>query len=155
MGVDHVDRGSLLALRIAFYGGLAICVFQAVGKSLDLALSLIGLSLILLGVLLRYLAGAWLGDLWSERLRVGPGHRLVRRGLYRHIRNPSYLGLMLVFLGACVTFQSGYGLLTFVLGLGPALGYRIRLEEDLLERNFGDEYREYARRTKRLIPYVI
>jgi len=154
-GVDHVDRGSLLALRIAFYGGLAICIVEAVGSPLDLPLSVVGLALILVGGVLRYLAGAWLGDLWSERLRIAPDHRLVRRGLYRRIRNPSYLGLSLVFLGAVITFQSGCGLVVFLLGFAPALAYRIRLEEDLLERNFGDDYRDYARRTKRLIPYVL
>ena len=154
-GVDDVDRGSLIALRIAFYGGLGICVLDAVGARLDLALSLVGLAVILVGGLLRYLAGAWLGDLWSERLRVAPHHRLVRRGLYRRIRNPSYLGLSLVSLGAAITFQSLSGMVVFLVGVAPALAYRIHLEEQLLERNFGEEYREYTRRTKRLIPYVL
>jgi protein-S-isoprenylcysteine O-methyltransferase Ste14 len=155
LGVDRVDRGSLLALRIAFYGGLAICVFDAVGARLDLPLSLVGLMIALAGATLRYLAGTWLGDLWSERLRVAPDHRLVRRGLYRRIRNPSYLGMSLVYVGAVIAFHSLSGLLVFLLGLAPALAYRIHLEEALLERNFGDEYREYARRTKRLIPYIL
>ena len=88
-------------------------------------------------------------------MRIAPGHRLVRRGLYRRIRNPSYLGLSMVYLGAVMIFQSGCGLVIFLLGLLPVLAYRIHLEEGLLERTFGEEYREYARRTKRLIPYVL
>ena len=83
------------------------------------------------------------------------GHRLVRRGLYRCVRNPSYLGLSLVFLGAIITFQSGFGLVVFLIGLAPAVGYRIRLEEELLERNLGDEYREYVRHTKRHILFPL
>ena len=150
-----MDRGSLLALRIAFYGGLAICALDSLARAPDFPLILMGLAVALTGVVLRYLAGAWLGDLWSERLQISPGHRLIRRGLYQHVRNPSYLGLSLVFLGAIIAFQSGYGLVVFVIGLAPAVGYRIRLEEELLERNFGEEYREYARHTKRLIPYVL
>jgi protein-S-isoprenylcysteine O-methyltransferase Ste14 len=33
-------------------------------------------------------------------------------------------------------------------------GYRIKIEEKLMEKNFGQEYLEYEKSTKRLIPYI-
>jgi hypothetical protein len=36
----------------------------------------------------------------------------------------------------------------------PMLFYRIRFEEKILVSRFGQEYHEYARKTKKLIPYV-
>jgi len=40
------------------------------------------------------------------------------------------------------------------LGVWPAVAHRMGVEDRLLERHFGDEYRAYARRTARLIPGV-
>ena len=41
-----------------------------------------------------------------------------------------------------------------MLGLVPLILYRIRIEEAILMEEFGDEYREYMKRTKKLIPLV-
>jgi len=41
----------------------------------------------------------------------------------------------------------------FLLGT-PGLIYRIRVEEQMLIDQFGDEYRTYMRKTKRLIPFI-
>ena len=50
-------------------------------------------------------------------------------------------------------FASVYG---FIVSFGfvPCVLYKIRLEEELLIREFGDEYIEYRKHTKKLIPYV-
>jgi len=46
-----------------------------------------------------------------------------------------------------------YGFL-IMLGLILLILYRLKLEEKMLVDKFGDEYREYMKNTKRLIPFT-
>ncbi|HKD65325.1 MAG TPA: isoprenylcysteine carboxylmethyltransferase family protein [Candidatus Binataceae bacterium] len=111
-----------------------------------------------LGVILFAVGGAlriWpvfvLGRRFSGLVAVQRGHMLVTDGIYRVIRHPSYLGLLLNMLGWGLAFRSGVGvLLTGLIGL-PLLS-RIRAEERLLHSQFGAEYDAYCSRTSRLIP---
>jgi len=50
-------------------------------------------------------------------------------------------------------FSSLYGFI-LMLELIPLTIYRIKIEEKMLIEKFGDEYREYMKKTKRLIPFV-
>lgn len=72
-------------------------------------------------------------------------------GIYRRIRNPSYLGLLVNAVGWAFAFRSGVGVLLVVLMLVPLVA-RIRAEEALLRSQFGAEYDAYCARTWRLIP---
>lgn len=78
---------------------------------------------------------------------------LVTRGIYRHIRHPMYLALLLCGLAACLAYASGlkWGLLALLAGVLMA---KIRLEERLLLARF-EGYAAYRLRTKALIPYLI
>jgi len=111
-----------------------------------------------LGVLLFALGGAlrlWpvfvLGNRFSGLVAIQPGHRLVTTGIYAHIRNPSYLGLLVNALGWALAFRSGVGVVLTVL-LVPPLVVRMRSEEALLQAHFGAEYEAYRARTARLLP---
>jgi protein-S-isoprenylcysteine O-methyltransferase Ste14 len=113
-----------------------------------------------LGVFLFAAGGAlriWpvfvLGRRFSGLVAVQPGHELVTTGIYRAIRHPSYLGLLVNALGWAVAFRSGIGVLLAALLVPPLLA-RIRAEEALLRSHFGDEYDTYCGRTARLIPGV-
>lgn len=74
-------------------------------------------------------------------------------GVYRIIRHPSYLGLLVSMLGWALAFRSGVGVLLIALIVPPLLA-RIRAEERLLHKEFGAEYIAYCTRTSRLIPGV-
>lgn len=112
------------------------------------------------GALLYILGGAlrlWpvfvLGKRFSGLVAIQPGHRLVTEGIYRHLRNPSYLGMMVIAVGWSLAFRSGVGLLLSALMLFPLVA-RIRSEEALLKAQFGAEYEAYCTRSWRLIPGV-
>jgi protein-S-isoprenylcysteine O-methyltransferase Ste14 len=110
------------------------------------------------GVILYVLGGAlriWpvfvLGNRFSGLVAIQPGHTLVTTGLYRVVRNPSYLGMLVLSLGWALAFRSGVGVLLAALTLVPLVA-RIRAEEALLLSHFGEEYDAYRARTWRLVP---
>jgi protein-S-isoprenylcysteine O-methyltransferase Ste14 len=92
-----------------------------------------------------------LGRRFSGLVAIQPGHELVTSGVYRVIRHPSYLGLLINSLGWGLAFRSGVGVLLTALLIPPLLA-RIHAEERLLRTQFGGEYDAYRNRTWRLIP---
>jgi protein-S-isoprenylcysteine O-methyltransferase Ste14 len=92
-----------------------------------------------------------LGHRFSGLVAIQPGHTLVTTGIYRVIRHPSYLGLLVNSLGWALAFRSGVGVLLTAL-LIPPLVARIRAEETLLRAQFGGEYDAYCACTSRLLP---
>jgi protein-S-isoprenylcysteine O-methyltransferase Ste14 len=111
----------------------------------------LGLALLAAGSVLRIWPIFVLGHRFSGFVAIQPGHELVTTGLYAVIRNPSYLGAVLVFFGWALLFRSGLGLLLGLPG-GLLLVQRMDAEERLLESHFGDAYRAYRARTWRLVP---
>jgi protein-S-isoprenylcysteine O-methyltransferase Ste14 len=92
-----------------------------------------------------------LGRRFSGLVAIQSGHTLVTSGVYRIIRHPSYLGLLVNSLGWGLAFRSGIGVLLTALIIPPLLA-RIHAEEKLLRAHFGAEYDAYCARTSRLIP---
>ena len=92
-----------------------------------------------------------LGRRFSGLVAIQPGHKLVTSGVYRVIRHPSYLGLLVNSLGWALAFRSGVGVLLTVLTIPPLLA-RIHAEERLLRSQFGEAYDAYRARTSRMIP---
>ena len=76
-------------------------------------------------------------------------------GPYKLIRHPSYTGGLLILIGLGLALQSWGAVLITLLILSLAYGYRIHVEEKLLVTELGDEYIDYMKRTKRLIPYIL
>jgi protein-S-isoprenylcysteine O-methyltransferase Ste14 len=68
------------------------------------------------------------------------------------IRNPSYLGALVMTLGWALAFRSIVGIVLAAI-LIPPLVARMRAEEGLLHSHFGGEYDAYRARTWRLIPW--
>lgn len=111
----------------------------------------LGVALFAIGGALRMWPVFVLGRRFSGLVAIQPGHTLVTTGIYRVIRHPSYLGLLINSLGWALAFRSLVGVLLAVLTIPPLLA-RIRAEERLLQSEFGNQYEAYRRRTSRLIP---
>ncbi len=151
------DRGSRTLLWGAIGAGLAAgTALQGVSfASLRLPQPwLLGFSLLLLlaGLVIRWISILTLGQFFSTGVAVHPGHRLIRTGLYRLVRHPSYSGLLLLILGQGLSFGNWLSLVVSVVPFLAALLYRIRVEEASLVEVLGPDYIEYCRSTKRLLP---
>ena len=90
---------------------------------------------------------------WRVRAKIEPGHELATDGPFRLVRHPIYLGVDLMALGTALWIPARLvwlGLLFVAVG-GDL---RARAEEALLEKTFGERYREYRSRTYRFVPGV-
>ncbi|WDD91260.1 isoprenylcysteine carboxylmethyltransferase family protein [Burkholderia sp. FERM BP-3421] len=139
--------------------GLLSCVVPAYSDRVNVwtleggAVRWIGVALFVVGGALRLAPVFLLGKRFSGLVAIQPGHTLVTGGLYRVIRNPSYLGLLINGLGWSLAFRSLAGIVLTALLLPPLVA-RMHAEEKLLHDQFGDEYDAYRARTWRLIPGV-
>jgi protein-S-isoprenylcysteine O-methyltransferase Ste14 len=83
---------------------------------------------------------------------LDPPRKLIINGLYRYVRNPIYLGALLVQLGYILWSGSG---LMIVYFLCFALAYQILIvliEEPILRHMFGEQYQVYCSQVPRWIP---
>jgi protein-S-isoprenylcysteine O-methyltransferase Ste14 len=115
------------------------------------AIRWLGVALFAGGGVLRLWPVFVLGHRFSGLVAIQPGHTLVTDGVFSVVRNPSYLGLLIMTLGWGFAFRYWVGVLLAAL-LIPPLAARMRAEERLLRTQFGDEYDAYCSRTSRLIP---
>lgn len=74
---------------------------------------------------------------------------LVTDGIYRHTRNPMYLGMLLVLAGWAVWLGNALAWLGLPLSIGLLTFLQIRPEERILAERFGDDYPRYAARVRR------
>lgn len=112
-----------------------------------------GLAILTIGSVLRLWPVFVLGRRFSGLAAIQKDHELVTTGIYRYIRNPSYLGLLIGAFGFALLFRAAVGILITALFLIPLLA-RIRSEERLLAGHFGAAYENYRARTWRLLPGV-
>lgn len=77
---------------------------------------------------------------------------LVTRGPYRYVRHPIYAAILMFVWAGVASHGSIVSVLTAIV-MTAATAVRIGAEEALVVETY-PEYAEYARRTKRLIPFV-
>jgi protein-S-isoprenylcysteine O-methyltransferase Ste14 len=107
-----------------------------------------------LGAVFAVWARTTLGRNWSGMVTIREGHTLVRSGPYRWLRHPIYTGLLAMVFATAIFYGTVLALSLAVYAL-LIVAMKIRLEEVWMIEEFGDEYREYQRKVKALIPKVI
>jgi protein-S-isoprenylcysteine O-methyltransferase Ste14 len=83
---------------------------------------------------------------------IDPPKELVIRGLYKHVRNPMYVGVLSLVLGQALIFEA---LALFVYAGFLFLAFNLFVlfyEEPALTRKFGEAYRSYCKAVPRWIP---
>ncbi|MBK0013266.1 isoprenylcysteine carboxylmethyltransferase family protein [Stenotrophomonas sp. S41] len=82
-------------------------------------------------------------------LRPAAATALVTGGIYRHTRNPMYLGQALVLLGGMLWLRSAAALLVVPLFVGWITRFQILPEERVLSARFGADYAAFRRDVRR------
>ena len=113
-----------------------------------------GVTCLVVGLWLFYRSHADLGTNWSITLEVREQHRLITQGVYRHIRHPMYLALLVYAAGQALVIPNWVAGPSNLIAFGILCALRVRAEERMMLEGFGAEYAAYSARTKRLIPGV-
>src|SRR5437870_5919799 len=113
-----------------------------------------GVMCLVIGLWLFYRSHADLGTNWSITLEVREQHRLITQGVYRRIRHPMYLALVLYSVGHALVIPNWVAGPSNLVAFTILFGLRVPAEEKMMVREFGDDYALYSARTKRLIPGV-
>ncbi|MGB8982779.1 MAG: isoprenylcysteine carboxylmethyltransferase family protein [Anaerolineales bacterium] len=114
-----------------------------------------GVGIALLGFGLLQWAQNSLGKSWSDTPRMLEGQTLVTKGPYQFVRHPIYTAFILI-LGSMLLISANW--LIGLAWLGMTLlevSSRMRFEENLMLEYFGDQYRQYMKRTGRLLPLLL
>lgn len=113
-----------------------------------------GTLLVASGCWFLYRTHADLGRNFSYLLEIQENHQLVTTGIYRRIRHPLYSSVLLFAIGHALVVPNYIAGPSLALALVPLVAWRMGPEERMMTEEFGDEYTEYCRHTKRLIPGV-
>jgi protein-S-isoprenylcysteine O-methyltransferase Ste14 len=155
------DQGSLILIVILWLTGIALDFLlsfllpqAAIGWKRN-SVFLAGICLMLAGIALRWYSARVLGKYFTFDVAINSGQTLIEAGPYRYIRHPSYSGALLTLFGFGLALGNWAGLIAALLCLGSAYAYRIPVEEAALGAALGDPYKQYVRRTWRLIPFLL
>ncbi|SEC73752.1 Protein-S-isoprenylcysteine O-methyltransferase Ste14 [Rhizobiales bacterium GAS188] len=114
--------------------------------------SSIGVIVYIVGMVFFVSARQHLGRNWSQTVSAKKGHELVTSGPYQYVRHPMYTGGVIACIGSAIV---GGGAWIFLLViLGAIFIWRVGAEDKLMEQQFPNEFPDYKKRTKALIPFV-
>lgn len=114
-----------------------------------------GIGIALLGFALLQWSQNTLGQSWSDTPRMKKEQALVTSGPYRFIRHPIYTAFILI-LGSTLLISANWLIGSAWIGMTLLeVTTRIGFEEALMLEYFDDRYREYMKRTGRLLPKFI
>ena len=95
-----------------------------------------------------------LGRNWSSQITLKQEHELIQSGPYRLVRHPIYSGVLLALLGTAIYIGELRGFIAFPLFVA-GWWLKARVEESLLLEHFGEPYRDYQRKVKAIVPFVV
>jgi protein-S-isoprenylcysteine O-methyltransferase Ste14 len=113
-----------------------------------------GILCLVLGLWLFHRSHADLGTNWSITLEVREKHRLIAHGVYRRIRHPMYLALLIYSLGQGLVLPNWLAGPSYGVAMLLIFALRVRREERMMLEEFGKDYEAYMATSKRLIPGV-
>jgi protein-S-isoprenylcysteine O-methyltransferase Ste14 len=114
----------------------------------------LGLFVTIVALAMFHLTHRSLGRNWSVSLDVRKDHRLITDGVYRYVRHPMYTAFWLWVVAQALLLPNWVAGLSGLIGFGTLYFLRVDQEEQLMLDTFGESYRSYMARSKRLIPWV-
>jgi steroid 5-alpha reductase family enzyme len=106
-----------------------------------------------------FVFGSWMNSyaeyarhVWKERPENRGG--LYTEGLFRYSRHPNYLGDLISFSGLCMIAGAWVTAVVPVVMLAGFVFVNIPVLDAHLRDHYGAAFEEYARRTRKLVPFV-
>ena len=131
--------------------------WQAIRPSLRISLPVlfaVGVVVAAAALIMFRLTHKALGRMWSVSLQLKQDHKLVTSGIYRRLRHPMYTAFWLMALAQALLLPNWIAGPAGLVGFGFLFFSRVGPEERLMEQAFGQEYRDYKARTKRVVPFI-
>jgi protein-S-isoprenylcysteine O-methyltransferase Ste14 len=154
---ENRDRASLKVLMIGsmltLWTGIGLA-FTRFGAMHSAPVQIAGLVVLAIGIAIRSTAIAQLGRFHTPNVAIREDHQLKVTGLYRLVRHPSYLGALIAYLGFSLALGNWLSVVVIMGVMSCLYRYRIHEEDAAMLAAFGDAYRAYCVRTRRLIPWV-
>ncbi|HEX5001838.1 MAG TPA: isoprenylcysteine carboxylmethyltransferase family protein [Bacteroidia bacterium] len=156
-GAVKGDKGSVIILWSVIFAAVYFSMVLSAKFPRNNPIELLqasGIVIFIVGAIIRWIAIVQLGRYFTVDVAMQPSHRIKNDGLFTYVRHPSYTGLVLEFLGFSLLFNSWYPLFIMNIPIFIALVYRMHIEEAMLLSHFGDPYRDYMSKRKRIFPFV-
>lgn len=162
VNVNKKDTKEKLLLGLVMLGMTILPLVYILSPWLDFAnydlpiwLNVLGTLLLIPTAVLFYRSHKDLGQNWSVSLEIREEHHLVTNGIYNYVRHPMYSAIFLWTICQGLLLQNYIAGLSGFLGFGLLYLFRVGREEKMMEKEFGEQYMEYKKNTKRLIPNII
>src|SRR3954470_20926951 len=91
-----------------------------------------GVTCYVIGLWLFYRSHADLGTNWSITLEVREQHRVITQGVYRRIRHPMYLALLLYSIGQALVIPNWVAGPSNLIAFATLLALRLRAEDRMM-----------------------
>lgn len=142
------------ALIVAHGVGLEnVWGFQRLSVLENASYNHIGFGIGVVGLMICLIAQYTMGASWRVGIDQERPSELVIRGIFRMVRNPTYLGLLLLVAGLWIIWptpaSTAYFLLIFFF-----IEVLVRGEESYLEGLHGKKYLDYKSHTQRYLPLI-
>jgi protein-S-isoprenylcysteine O-methyltransferase Ste14 len=153
------DRGSLAVLLIVIFGSFWAAMYYGETHPHNMLggaqlLKTVGVVLLAGGLVVRWTAVLTLGASFSTNVAIHATQTLRTSGLFRWVRHPSYTGMLIIFAAVGIYERNWVSLAILLIFPTAALLYRIHVEELALCEAFGEQYIDYRKDTRRLIPGI-
>ncbi|MBL7790317.1 MAG: isoprenylcysteine carboxylmethyltransferase family protein [Chitinophagales bacterium] len=115
-----------------------------------LYLKYIGIGLLVLALIWTIIAQTDMKDSWRIGIDTQTKTELITTGLFKYSRNPIFLGMLTALLGLFLLTPNALTLIFLLVGY-ILIQIQIRLEEEFLAKEHGDNYLSYMLKVRRFI----
>jgi protein-S-isoprenylcysteine O-methyltransferase Ste14 len=148
-----VETGTMLAFFAVVYLLIRFGVgaVRVASDPVRVVVSVVGAAGVMIGCAVNIGGRVALGANWANQVTVYRAQTMVTRGVFGYVRHPLYASLIWMSVGASLVYANWAALVATLAVFMPAMTFRARQEEVLLEQRFA-AYPTYCRRVSRFFP---
>lgn len=146
---------SQLLFKYRSYTPIPFVIIMLIFNNANVTSIVIGLLIALIGELFRFWGVSYAGSETRRTNEVG-GSYLVISGPFAHLRNPLYLGNILIYTGIGIMSMALFPYLQIVAFVYFYFQYRVIIlgEEEYLHKTYGKQFEDFVKNVPRLIPRI-